>query len=159
MDPHVTQRISLKRPLTSRIGRPSVRTEVALERHEFVKRLREARSAKGWTQTDAAREIGVSIRAYTRWESTGEDWAIPHSTRMDHICAVLGVSRDYLQGPPPEQVSETTDLLRILDAKLDVLLSLAGFDLAGLPAAPSELITALEERQSAAKPSRRRKPA
>lgn len=37
-------------------------------RHGIGKRLTELRKAKGWTQTDAAIQIGVHMRTYQAWE-------------------------------------------------------------------------------------------
>ena len=156
--------MSHKRLLQRQSVADSIRRQMALEKQEFARRLREAREHAGLSQEEAAKKIGVTLRSYGRWESTHKkDGAIPRGSRLDPIAEALNVDREYLMGPPPAPLgmgdndSGPSARLAVIEAKLDLLLAAAGVSLDGLPDDDVELIAALEEKQRAAKPGRRRK--
>lgn len=59
------------------------------------KRLKEAREAVGKTQTELARELGVTPAAYSYFESGDRT---PSLAVVKRISIILGVSIDYLVG-------------------------------------------------------------
>ena len=58
-------------------------------------RIRTARLAKGWTQADLARELGVSQQAVQAWETGARDI---RAGRLAELSRVLGVTASYLLG-------------------------------------------------------------
>lgn len=65
-------------------------------------RLKEARKAKGLTQVDVSREIGISQNGYSDWE-TGKNRVDTNSLKK--LAELFGVSVDYLLGKDDETVS------------------------------------------------------
>jgi transcriptional regulator with XRE-family HTH domain len=51
-------------------------------------RIRDARSDRGLTQDETARRVGVTLRAYQRWE---EGASLPHRRNLDKLREVLAV--------------------------------------------------------------------
>jgi transcriptional regulator with XRE-family HTH domain len=52
-------------------------------------RIRDARRDRGLTQDETARRVGVTLRAYQRWE---EGASVPHRRNLDKLREVLGVA-------------------------------------------------------------------
>lgn len=63
--------------------------------HNYGERIKEARKAKGLTQTEAANKIGVIQQAWQRLESGKLD---PRMSTIVSICKVLDISADWLLG-------------------------------------------------------------
>lgn len=61
----------------------------------FQERLRLARKSKGITQEEAAKQLGISLRTYRRYE-TGE--AEPGIITVVAIADLYKISIDYLTG-------------------------------------------------------------
>jgi transcriptional regulator with XRE-family HTH domain len=62
-------------------------------------RIRSARSDRGLTQDETARRVGVTLRAYQRWE---EGASLPHRRNLDklrEVLAVDGTEPPRLAGP------------------------------------------------------------
>lgn len=68
---------------------------ISFDKTEFCKRLAERRKSKGMTQKDVARELGISDKTYSKWE-TGE--GEPDLTRLCCLSRVLDVSVAYMLG-------------------------------------------------------------
>ena len=112
MDAQVTRKSELR----IRGARHSVEFAMALERAEFVRRLREARKAAGYTQAQLAIESGVELKTYNRWEALNGNY--PRGHNLDRLVQALGVNREYLLGPAPGQ--RTTDQRLVeLEQKID----------------------------------------
>lgn len=63
-------------------------------------RLREAREAKGMTQAELARAIGVETPSYWRYESGGQQ---PGGESLAALCRTLGVTAEWVMfGEAPE---------------------------------------------------------
>jgi transcriptional regulator with XRE-family HTH domain len=85
----------------------------------FGQRLRRARLAKGLTQDEVARHLGIRRVNVTKWES---DDYMPGTRRIGALAAVLEVSEDWLlsdKGDPPapsptSKIHEAEQLLRLL---------------------------------------------
>lgn len=56
------------------------------------KQIRAARKARGWTQTELAEKVGVSVEAVSKWE---HDVYAPDAFKKELLCEVLGL--DYLE--------------------------------------------------------------
>lgn len=150
---------SQKRSLNPRLMARSVEFEVALERNEFIRRLRAARHQAGLTQEQAAQKIGVTLKTWNRWESM--DGHTPRVGHIEEMARGLGVDVDYLLGDlhagrerPDKDLAK---MLAIIDIKLDALLQAGGIRLTGLPDPPSSILDLLNEGKSATKLRRRRK--
>lgn len=61
----------------------------------FAKRLKELRLAKGWTQVELARKVGVVRTVISDWERSRSE---PRIERFLKLQSVLGVTCDYLIG-------------------------------------------------------------
>lgn len=57
------------------------------------KKLKKARLDRFWTMKDAAREIGVSIQTYSRWERGVQH---PHISTLRLICEAFQQSAEEL---------------------------------------------------------------
>ena len=148
------KQMTAKNPLTFLGTERSMAFQMALQRGQFVKRLRQAREAAGYTQQKAADQLGVSIKTFNRWEAI--DGQYPRPDKYDQIAELFGVSREYLQGPAPQleqsrlesiekQVRENNIMLRAVLAHL-------GITAETLTEPPASLIDALGD----AKPKRRK---
>lgn len=82
--------------------RPEVRAlyDVRQVRTEWIARVINARAAKGWTQTDLARAIGIQQPAIAKLESGERD---PRLSTMVSVCQALGI--DELRIPIQAQAS------------------------------------------------------
>jgi predicted transcriptional regulator len=74
--------------------------DAATPRTEWIATVINARAAKGWTQTDLARAIGVQQPAIAKLESGDRD---PRLSTMVAVCTALGI--DELRIPIVEQAS------------------------------------------------------
>lgn len=73
---------------------------------------RQLRQHAGWTQEDAARLLGVTLRTYRRWE-TGTNVRPPPASAWELLAIKAGVPIDW-QPPPDETVTaETVKALRL----------------------------------------------
>lgn len=66
-----------------------------MDRKKLGKRLRAARDAKGWTQSEAAEHTGISKESLSGYENGRER---PPFERIVRIAEVYEVSLDYLAG-------------------------------------------------------------
>lgn len=66
----------------------------------FSKNLFQLRKCRKWTQEEASREIGCSLKEYRAWEK-GDRY--PMVTRLPDICKAFSVSSDFLLGLLPEK--------------------------------------------------------
>lgn len=73
-------------------------------------RIRQARLAKGWTQDEFARELGVGVRNVSRWE-LGQ--AVPRAKALRRIAEVLGCSVEDLLDAQPDDAEAAR--ARVLD--------------------------------------------
>jgi DNA-binding XRE family transcriptional regulator len=62
-------------------------------REALQEALQAGRAARDWSQEDAAREIGVSLRTYVRWEHGESEPGITHVRR---ICRAFGWKLPFL---------------------------------------------------------------
>lgn len=89
------------------------------------KRIREARERiPDLSQEAAAREVGVSVKQFGRWER-GESQP-RRQEKWDRLAEVLGVSVDDLRGEPPEVYDPESELrmqVDRLEEKLDAILA------------------------------------
>jgi phage repressor protein C with HTH and peptisase S24 domain len=60
-------------------------------------RIREARMAKGLSQSQLAELVGVSPTSVQLWEDEGEEGTAPKRTRMPLVAEILGVTVAWLQ--------------------------------------------------------------
>ena len=136
----------------------SVEFQMALQRSEFVKRLRQAREVAGYTQQQAADKLGVSIKTYNRWEALNNG-AYPRQSKFDDLSELFDVPREYLQGPAPHleqsrlenierQATENNIMLRALLAHF-------GVDVEGLAEPPADLLAVLGNGQAQGRKRRR----
>lgn len=58
-------------------------------------RIRELREAKGWTQTELGKQVGVNQSAIDKYES---GHIVPPVNRLYRLADAFGVSLDYLVG-------------------------------------------------------------
>lgn len=58
-------------------------------RRKINRKLRAARKAKCWSLEDAAREVGVSVTAFCRWEHYQQT---PQPSSMALLCKAFGVA-------------------------------------------------------------------
>lgn len=58
------------------------------------------RKARGWSQEELAERVGVTRQAVSRWESCS---AKPDADKIIALCALFGVSSDYLLGLRAEE--------------------------------------------------------
>lgn len=75
-------------------------------------RIREARGERGLTQDEVARRVGVTVRAYQRWE---EGASMPHRRNLDRLREVLGVDRSepaHLEGPIENRFDRLDELVQ-----------------------------------------------
>lgn len=95
---------------------------------ERIKELREAKGRREGTkisQETAAHEIGVSVRQYRTWESTGADM-MPENVKA--AAAYYGTTVDYIErgeaagGATPDLSTNGRPSLDQIDAKLDQIL-------------------------------------
>lgn len=71
----------------------------------FGSKLRQLREARGMTQTDLARILGVSPKAVSKWEANRME---PRPPMVAKIAQALGVTKDELvhgSSPKPETTS------------------------------------------------------
>ena len=61
--------------------------------HSIGKTIAELRKAKGLTQVELAKKLGVSDKAVSKWESDG---GFPEITQFPVIASIFDVSIDYL---------------------------------------------------------------
>lgn len=71
--------------------------EARLPRTLWVASVINARAARGWTQTDLARAIGVQQPAIAKLESGDRD---PKLSTMVSVCRALGIEELRLAIPP-----------------------------------------------------------
>ena len=60
-----------------------------------MKKLRDLRKRRRWSQEYVARQIGVSLTAYNNWE-TGK--TLPRSEHLIELANLYSVSVDYILG-------------------------------------------------------------
>lgn len=72
----------------------------------YGNRIREARLAKGYTQTEAAQQIGVIQQAWQRLEGGKLD---PRMSTIAKVCELLNVSADWIMGLDDQSFAYTTD--------------------------------------------------
>lgn len=74
----------------------------------IAKRIREARGARGWTQRELARRMGLSDihgpMQISHWENGHKE---PTVTSLIRLATELGVSVDYLAGLEPMDTQES----------------------------------------------------
>jgi transcriptional regulator with XRE-family HTH domain len=150
-----------KRELSIRGASHSVAFAMALERAEFVRRLREARKQAGLTQSQLAQKVGVELKTYNRWEALNNGTE-PRGGNLERLTAALGITRDYLLGPAPGRVGQDERLAHI-EAKLDenntllrALLAHHGVTVDTLIEPPIELVAALDQPKRKRTQTRRR---
>lgn len=138
----------------------NVEFQMALQRQEFIRRLKAARSRQGLTQETAAHEVGVAVKTFANWESPKGSW--PRSRQYDKLAEVLGVPRDHLLGPAEHAEdfgqSEMIRLLRQHDAMLRALLAHHGITIETLASPGAELESAVTQLDTTdkRKPARRK---
>ena len=76
-----------------------------------ARKLRELRVGNGMSQTDVAKELGISQQTYSKYENLDKAAPIDSDT-IKKICALYGVSADYLldintgtEGVAPKKMS------------------------------------------------------
>lgn len=78
--------------------------QMALERQlaaqELGRRIAAHRAQRGWTQEDAAQRVGVTYRAYQRWEN-GD--SMPYARNLHRLADAFGVSPDTFLAITTEQ--------------------------------------------------------
>jgi transcriptional regulator with XRE-family HTH domain len=154
------QQTTHKRPLSIRGVGHSVEFAMALERAEFVRRLREARKAAGLTQSQAAQKVGVELKSFNRWEALNNGTE-PRGRNLDRLVEVLGVTREYLLGPAPgrqgqdERLAALEQLASENNAMLRALLAHHGIAVDTLTGPPAELVDVLDSTQPAPRKRRR----
>lgn len=132
---------------------------MALERREFVRRLRKARERKHFTQAQIAQEIGVGVKTYNRWEAV-EGGHEPTGNNLRRLLDVLELDRDYLLGPLAGHTGRGMDarvrrLIEENNAMLQALVAHHGIVVPGLIDAALELG---ETETKSVEPRRRRQP-
>ena len=87
------------------MGRPTNR-----ERTDFGQRLFERREAAGLTQSEVAKQLGISQRAYSAWE---RDPVAILPERLCKVAEILGTTSAELLGEPVEgrSVNESSSRL------------------------------------------------
>ena len=67
--------------------------------HQSQKTIRQLRQARGWTQEQVARRVGVGQSTVSDWER-GRWWPQPRSRQA--LAALFGVSVEAIAVGPPE---------------------------------------------------------
>ena len=75
----------------------------------FPERLRELRKSKGYSQTDLANDIGLSLKTYNRYETQD---AQPSIDMLKRLALKLGVSIDTLTGFEMDYINEALNFLK-----------------------------------------------
>ena len=70
----------------------------------YGERIKEARKAKGLTQTEAANQLGVIQQAWQRLESGKLD---PRMSTIYNVCKILDISADWLLGLNEGKTNDT----------------------------------------------------
>lgn len=137
----------------------SVEFAMALQRSEFVKRLRQAREVAGYTQQQAADKLGVSIKTYNRWEALNNG-AYPRQSKFDDLSELFDVPREYLQGPAPQLEQTRLEDIERLGRENNIMLRalLAHFDIRPetLAEPPADLLAALGDGEAKSRKRRGR---
>ncbi len=66
--------------------------------HSIGKAIVELRRAKGWTQAELAKKLGVSDKAVSKWEVGG---GYPEITQFPALAEIFGVTVDYIMTGKP----------------------------------------------------------
>ncbi|WP_232036135.1 LexA family protein [Burkholderia stabilis] len=75
-------------------------TMSAMEQEDIGAKIAKAREEAGLSQSDLARELGISPQAVQKWESGGK----PRPNRLSQIAAILGTSvRNLIRNTPYEE--------------------------------------------------------
>ena len=90
---------------------------------EFGRRVREARKARGWTQTDLAQALGVYKTAITKLEAGSRPTSVTEAAR---IAGLLGVPVENLVGDGPGASAATVAEFKL--RLYAMLTSLAGLE-------------------------------
>src|SRR5690348_2020409 len=90
---------------------------MAMDKRVFADRLRDLRARKGWSQVQAAQEIGVYPRGYQDWENPNKD-TVPRPENLRQLAEAFGVSTDFFLGPmePNREHLEVTVRLNTIEA-------------------------------------------
>jgi transcriptional regulator with XRE-family HTH domain len=89
----------------------------------FGERLAHLRAERGWSQEEAAQEIGISHRNYQKWEK-GE--TRPRLTNERKIADTFEISLEELRGgspPSPRERDQLIEYLARIEQKLDKVLN------------------------------------
>src|SRR3954469_15518212 len=93
----------------------SVAIEMALEQRAIGRRIAELREDRRLTQPVVADRVGVSLRAYQKWEA---GTSAPAWRNLEQLAEVFGVSADYLLGAVQEHRQDAQDQLDRMEAEL-----------------------------------------
>lgn len=93
----------------------SVAIEMALEQRAIGRRIAELREDRRLTQPVVADRVGVSLRAYQKWEA---GTSAPAWRNLEQLAEVFGVSADYLLGAAQEKRQDAQDQLDRIESEL-----------------------------------------
>lgn len=127
----------------------SVALEMAIESQAIGRRIAELRNQAHLTQPVVAERVGVSLRAYQKWEAgkTRPNW-----TNLEHLAEVFGVKEDEIIGDAT--LDDEASQLSRMENKLDWIMdALDHSEIDGVPPPPPSLASEDDEPKS---PSRAR---
>jgi transcriptional regulator with XRE-family HTH domain len=89
--------------------------EMALEQRAIGRRIAELREDRRLTQPVVADRVGVSLRAYQKWEA---GTSAPAWRNLEQLAEVFQVSADYLLGAAQDRRQDAQDQLDRIEAEV-----------------------------------------
>lgn len=69
---------------------------------DLSERIAAWRKAKGMSQRDLAKAVGVSVAAVYQWEGTGESKTSPSQVHLELVVEALGLTMERFYGRTPK---------------------------------------------------------
>jgi transcriptional regulator with XRE-family HTH domain len=105
------------RRCTGSAGRTTTRRGTTVPEPTFGERLARTRKERGLRQNDLAKQVGVELRTYQRWEADERE---PYPVNLLRLAEVLNVAvRDLTGEPEPHQLDRIERLVRDLIDRVD----------------------------------------
>lgn len=96
----------------------SVAFEMALEQRAIGRRIAELREDRRLTQPVVADRVGVSLRAYQKWEA---GTSAPAWRNLEHLAEVFSVTADYLLGAAQDKRQDAVEQLDRIESELGAI--------------------------------------